>query len=124
MREHLFEMIAALNAGTLRIKKQFQHQGKIVEYEAEPSILDRLNLATYARTVTDMTYRALGDHVANGGYKADASPGTPPTAPSVTIVLPAAIAKPRQEREAVVECPTAEPSAGAPPDTKLLPPVT
>ena len=78
LREHLTDMVGHLHAGTLRIKKLFQHQGRVVEHEVSPGPADWLNIATYARTIADMSYRALGDHVANGGYKADASAATPP----------------------------------------------
>src|SRR6185437_3602701 len=103
LREHLFEIIAALGAGTLRIKKQFQRKGQIIEYDVLPGPGDWLNIATYARTIADMTYRALGDHAANGGYKADASAGNPPPAPPITIVLPNAISRPRDERSLEIE---------------------
>lgn len=98
LREHLKEMIAHLRAGTLRIKKQFHHRGQVIEAEVEPGPGDWLNIATYARTIADMTYRALGDHGANGGYKADASPEKAPPAPPVTIVMPSAVALPRPLR--------------------------
>jgi hypothetical protein len=122
LREHVIEMVIALRAGTLRIKKQFQHKGQIVEYEAEPGPADWLNIATYARTVFDLTYRALGDFGANGGYKADASPGTPPPAQPIAVFLPAAIARPREERSVEVECAPVEPgSRQATPMPPLLP---
>ena len=31
-------------------------------------------------TVANLTYRALGDRVSNGSYRADVGPGTPPPA--------------------------------------------
>jgi hypothetical protein len=110
LREHVIEMVIALCAGTLRIKKQFQYKGQIVEYEAEPGPADWLNIAAYARTAFDLTYRSLGDFGANGGYKADASPGTPPPAqPMTTIVLPSVISRPREERGAEIDCAPVEP---------------
>ena len=99
LREHAVTVIHALCAGTLRIKKQFQHKGQVIEYEAVPGPSDWLNIATYLRTIADMTYRALGDHEANGRYRADAGPGSPPPAPPIAIVLPDAIAKPREQRQ-------------------------
>lgn len=105
LREHVVEIIHSLYAGTLRIKKRFQQKGQMVEYEAQPGPGDWLNIASYARTVADMTYRALGDHTANGGHKADASAGMPPPAPPVTIVLPGAIAHPRTEHSLNPELP-------------------
>jgi hypothetical protein len=99
LREHAVTIIKALCAGTLRIKKQFQHKGQVIEYEAEPGPSDWLSIATYLRTIADMTYRALGDHEANGRYRADAGPGGSTPAPSIEIVLPDAIAKPREQRQ-------------------------
>jgi hypothetical protein len=99
LRIHLAKIIEALRDGKLRIKKHFHHKGQIVKYEAEPSPADCLAIVTYARTIADMTYRALGDHEGNGGYMADASPGTPPPTPPITIVLPTVIAKPREQRQ-------------------------
>jgi hypothetical protein len=94
LRDDLKTVVAALVAGTLRIKRLIN--GTIVECEPTPN--DRLTIATYARTVFDMIYRAVGDHAANGGRKADASPESPPPAPPTTIILPAAIALPRELR--------------------------
>ena len=103
LREHAVKIIEALCAGTLRIKKQFQHKGQIIEYEATSGPADWLSIATYLRTIADMTYRALGDHEASGRYRADASPGTTPPAPPITIILPDAIARPRLERGLEIE---------------------
>ena len=105
LREHLNEIVAALRAGTLRIKRQFQQKGQITEYEAPLGPSDWLSLATYARTIADMTYRALGDVQAQQKPGQDAPTGAKaPPAPPVTIVLPAAIALPRGERSVEVEC--------------------
>jgi hypothetical protein len=121
LREDLIEIIERLCAGKLRIKKHFQHKGQIVEYEAEPTIADRVNLANYARTIADLTYRALGDHIANGGFRADASPETPPPATPAIIVLPSVIARPRGERSVEVECAPVEPESGQATTPPLLP---
>lgn len=98
-------VLAPLRVGTLRMKKHFLRKGQVIEYEAEPGIIDRLNIATYARTVAEMTYRALADHAANGAYKTDASPGITPPSPPVTFILPGPIARPRGERSVEVDCP-------------------
>ena len=92
--DDLKTIVAALAAGTLRFKRVIN--GTIVECEPTPN--DRLTIASYARTVTEMTYRALGDHAANGGRIADASPGNTPAASPITIILPEAIALPREQR--------------------------
>jgi hypothetical protein len=115
LREHVIEMVIALRAGTLRIKKQFQHKGQIVEYEAEPGPADWLNIATYARIISDMTYRAIGDSQAQGKPGQDASAGAlNPPAPPLTIILPSVIARPRFERSVEVECAPVESSGGNP----------
>jgi len=100
LRDHAVVIIEALRAGTLRIKKQFQSKGQIVEYQAVPGPSDWLNIASYLRTIADMTYRALGDFQAQvkPGQDAPAGAQTPPPAPAVTIILPSAIARPREER--------------------------
>ena len=100
LRDELGKIIDQLLAGTLRIQKRFHYKGGIVECEAQPSLADLVQLATYARMVHDMTYRALGDIGANGGHKADVTAGTQPPACPITIVLPEAISMPRTERAA------------------------
>src|SRR5262249_43722304 len=60
LRNDLEKIVEALLNGTLRIKRQWQFRGKVIEYDAEPTIADRLNIANYARTIADLTYRALG----------------------------------------------------------------
>jgi len=98
LRDELGKIIENLAAGTLKIKKLWHNKGEVVEYLAEPTMADLLNIATFARTIHDMTYKALGDTVANGGYKADVNPGTTPPTPPITIILPDAIARPRTQR--------------------------
>lgn len=104
LREHLMEIIQHLSDGTLRIKKWFQRKGQMVEYQVEPSPADLLSIATYARTITDMTYRALGDFQAQGKAVQDAPAAslTPPP-PPITIVLPGPVSRPRYERSLEVE---------------------
>jgi len=117
LRDHLIEIVEALRAGTLKVKKQWQYQGRVIEFDAEPTPSDLVNIATYAMTIANLTYRALGDHVATGGYKPDVSAGTPPPAPPVAIVLPSAVARPRFERCLEIEGQVADQgdlTAGAP----------
>src|SRR5262245_8313741 len=90
LRRDATKIIEALLNGTLRIKKQWQYGGKVIEYEAEPTIADRLDLANYAKEIADLTYRALGDHGANGCHREDVAAGAPPPpCPAVTVILPA-----------------------------------
>lgn len=98
LRDNLRVVLDALCAGTLRIKKLFNYKGTATEYDAPLTISDLVNLATYAHTIHEMTYRALGDHGANGG-KADTTAAAAPPAPAMTIILPAAIALPRDQRQ-------------------------
>ena len=78
LRDHLMEVVAALRAGTLRIKKVLHYKGQTIEYEAQPGPADWVSISNYAMTIANMSYRALGDFGAIGGYRADAGPGTPP----------------------------------------------
>jgi hypothetical protein len=103
LAKELDRILDRLAAGTLRIKKRFQYKGQVVECDAEPSIADFVQLATYMRMVHDMTYRALGDIVANGGHKADAAAGAQPPSLPIEIILPKEIALPRHERAARAE---------------------
>ena len=98
LRDELDRNLDRLEAGNLRVKKRFQYNGHVVECDAEPSIADLVQLATYARMVQDMTYRALGDRVALGGRQADAAAEAQPPSPPIQIILPAAISIPREKR--------------------------
>ncbi len=95
LRDHLRTVIDHLCAGTLRVKKLFHNKGQVIEYAAEPTPGDWVNIATYARTIFDMTYRALGDWASDKGSKTDTATGAPTPAPAFTVILPSAIAGPR-----------------------------
>ena len=101
LREHLVEMVTALRTKALKFEKQFHNKGMVVRADVEPSAADWVNIATYARTVADGTYRALGDFQGQekASQDAGANPQTP-VAPAITIILPAAIAQPRSLRSA------------------------
>jgi hypothetical protein len=59
-----------------------------------------VNLATYARTICDMTYAALGDRAAAAGAKEEGpAASSAPTPPPITIILPGLISRPRSDRE-------------------------
>jgi len=103
LRDKLSRMLDELEAGTLRIKKYFLQKGEVVEYDAEPSMSDLVQIATFARMVQDMTYRGLGDQGVNAGHKADAAAGAQPPVAPITIILPKAIALPREQRAALAE---------------------
>lgn len=100
LREHLVESVKALADGTLEIERVFNGKLGIVTHRGKAGPADWVNISTYARTVADGTYRALGDFQGGKNEGQDAAAGTlQPPAPSITIILPAAIARPRQERE-------------------------
>jgi hypothetical protein len=97
LQEDLLEIVGKLRQGTLT----FEHRtakGEIVVLP--PNLRDRRDLASYAAEVANMSYRALGDVVA------PAQPEGGPVvqgAGQITIVLPAPVAQPRQERSYDVE---------------------
>jgi hypothetical protein len=100
LREHLIEKVKAFKAGTLLVQKVFCTKGLITTYEAPPGPGDWVNIASYANQVAQGTYRALGDLAAQDKPHQDSGPGGGqlPIGPSITIILPAAVAQPREER--------------------------
>lgn len=93
LQEDLLEVVGKLRDGSLTLEKV---TGKGMRLEVKPGIRDRADLANYARTVADMSYRALGDviEVKHSGTERPDNPG----AGQITIVLPAMVSAPRQER--------------------------
>lgn len=100
LMEHAVEAIEKLRDGTLELEKVFNGKAGIVRATVKPSTGDWVNIATYLRTLQDLSYRALGDTTASEKGNQDVPVGTP--GPAITIILPAAIAAPRQERQAKV----------------------
>ncbi|HXJ55237.1 MAG TPA: hypothetical protein VNU68_01110 [Verrucomicrobiae bacterium] len=87
LREDLDRTVDALLDGSLRVGKVLSNGSQVFVL---PSIKDRLELATYAKHVAELSYRALGDTVSVPG------PDTAPQPmPTVQINLPAAVALPR-----------------------------
>lgn len=66
--------------------------------EAEPGPADLVNIATYARTLADLAYRALGDAAADGQERRPEVSATNSPQQAITIILPTSIAAPRGER--------------------------
>jgi hypothetical protein len=94
------EQVQALKSGELRVERLFNGKLGILRAETAPTTGDWVNIATYARTIADGTYRALGDFQGQDKPGSDAPAGTVNAAqPSITIILPAAIAVPRAERQ-------------------------
>lgn len=96
LQEDLLEIIGKLRAGELRIQKTFANG---TTAEVEPGLRERVDLAAYARTVTEMSYRALGD-VAEVRHSGNELPDRG-AGGQITIVLPAIVAAPRQNRGVV-----------------------
>jgi hypothetical protein len=99
LRDDAIDIIDRLRAGKLKVQKQWHNRGLVTEAEAEVSLADRVNLATYLRTVSEGTYRALGDMSAQEKPGQDQPGGSAPNAPAITIILPMVIAAPRDQRE-------------------------
>ena len=93
LQDDLIAMVEALRKGELKFKKVLATGGIV---EMTPTIKDRLDLAQYAKTVSEMAYRALGDAAPSGREGGD-SP-LPPGANIINIILPAQVAQPRPER--------------------------
>lgn len=67
--------------------------------EAEPGPADLVNIATFARTLADLAYRALGDSAADGQERRAEVSATNSPQQAITIILPTSIAAPRGERQ-------------------------
>lgn len=113
LRDDLLEVVAKLRSGELTLEKQWHNKGAVTRAEVEPSIVDRVNLATYARTVADLSYRALGDMAMGEKAASDAGAGTGAGAPPpITIILPGAIAGPRERQARKAQVIDLQPLAG------------
>ena len=93
LQDDLIEMVEALRKGELKLKKVLATGGIV---EMQPTIKDRLDLAQYAKTVSEMTYRAHGDAAPSGREGGDTA--LPLGANIINIILPAQVAQPRPER--------------------------
>lgn len=105
MRDDLQDLVQGIRSGSLEIEecKVQAKTGAIIRYNRKPSIGDRVALVNYASQIAALGYTALGDAPASrsadtGGGK---GPGGGSAAPQqINIVLPFAIAKPRDEATA------------------------
>lgn len=96
LRKYLDTLIQKLLSGELKMEQVFHNKGQIVRTTREISPADLVNIATFARTIHDMTYKALGDTAAQTEKGQDGQPGQT-MAPQIIINLPSAIAQPRQQ---------------------------
>lgn len=92
LQEDLTHQVELLLKGELRVER-VTPKGEIVQLP--PSIKDRHALAAYAKTIHEMSYRALGDVIASR-EEGSGMPGG--AAQQITIVLPLPISEPRQHR--------------------------
>lgn len=95
LQEDLERQVELLVAGQLTGRRALR-DGTSVEYPA--GLPERVALANYAKTVADLSYRALGDQLV-----ARETEVVPAGAGAITIVLPAQVAAPRPERAEVVD---------------------
>lgn len=98
LRDDLVELVTRLRDSTLQVERQWHNRGLVTRAMVDLSISDRVNLAVYAKTVAEGTYRALGDFAAAEKAGQDAVVGQA-AAPAITIILPGVIAAPRKDRE-------------------------
>lgn len=99
MGEELDDILQKIRAGTYRVGKHISVP-KVgpVWVEAAPGPADLVNIATYARTLADLAYRALGDAAADGQERRPDPGATNSPQQAITIILPTAIGAPRGER--------------------------
>lgn len=105
LRDDLFNLIRQIQDGTAKVEKLFCHKGEVIRAEQDVSYSDRVNLANYARTIADLSYRALGDSAAafGAGTRQDGPPGSAAQAAQagasqINIIIPSVIASDRQSR--------------------------
>lgn len=87
LRDRLIHDFTALRQGTLRVEKVTSSRGQVIHTEVEPGPQDMLAMANAAKSVADMTYRALGDVQAEDR---NASRGSG-DATSITVILPTVV---------------------------------
>jgi uncharacterized protein (DUF1800 family) len=94
-QDDLLRLVQKLQDGTLKVEKVLSTGLKV---EHALGLRERVDLATYAKNVAEMSYRALGDVQASREPK-----GLPTQAATVNIILPAQVAAPRSDRVQVIE---------------------
>lgn len=99
MGEELDKILRGIKEGTYKVGKHISVP-KVgpVWVEAAPGPADLVNIGTYARTLADLAYRALGDAAADGQERRAEVSATNSPQQAITIILPTAIGAPRGER--------------------------
>lgn len=92
----LERVVGQLLDGSLRVERVFANGSRV---EQAPGIRDRQDLALYAKHVAELSYRALGDVESTRGI----GEGGGSQVGQITIVLPGAVASPREKRAQVIE---------------------
>lgn len=90
LQSDLEELVKQLRTGILKIERQ---TARGTTFTSGPNLRDRVELINYAKGIQELSYRALGDTVSES-----AGSGIGPASGTITLVLPAIIAKPRNNR--------------------------
>jgi len=99
LRQHVDRVLTLLENDKLELDQIFCHKGVVTKVKRKPSMQDLVALATYMKMTQDMTYRALGDISATEKGSQDMRPGDANSGiQPITIILPGAIAEPRDKR--------------------------
>jgi hypothetical protein len=97
LRDHAVDIIEQLQQKKLKMEKVFNGKLGIARVDdLEPTTGDMVNIATYLQTISNGSYRALGDFQAQDKPGQDGLNNGQPAAPAITIILPNCIASPRQ----------------------------
>ena len=103
LREHAVKIIEKLACGKLNMEKVFNGKTGITRVgDLEPTTGDMVNIATYLRTISDGTYRCLGDMSAQDKPGQDNTANGQPPPPAITIILPHCISTPRTQDDSKV----------------------
>jgi hypothetical protein len=100
LRDHAVELIDEIRAtkGKGLSKRYFHNKGTVVEHVCDLSLQELNTLANYLQVIAQGTYAALGDSRAASGTKEDGGQPNAQTVPTIQIILPNVIARPRAER--------------------------
>jgi len=99
LRDELRKVIEGLQSKTYKVTKLSVYKGMVIPTEMDPGPGDLVNIATFARTIADLSYRALGDAAADGQERKPDPGATNNPQAAITIILPAAIGQPRGLRQ-------------------------